>query len=555
LLYLLIFFTSFLLAMVVSPWVISLSRDWGLIDHPDDGRKQHEFSVPMAGGPILFPFVLIGILFSFSVSGNMPYILAGACLIFGLGIWDDRFGAHFTTKFLIQVIAALLVMQSGLLLNLNKVVFFKEAGLEVSHFFCMALTVLWIVGITNAVNIIDGMDGLAAGLSFNAFAGIGALALMSGGTGLATFCVIMSGALLGFLRFNIHPARTFLGDSGSMLLGFTLAVLSLVQSTKTATFLVLVVPALLLALPMLDTAYAFARRGIRGQNPFKADREHLHHKLLDLNFTPRQVLGLFFSLSTGMGFLALRLVQKEQLHVLALAVSILVLSLAAVKVMQIFNFHTVVQKMNLRMRSLARRAVEKEPVGEERLWRNFAVLTGLCALNILLTIWSPQKSLSIIAGAAGLFAVGFVDVLMSRSQEEIRFETMHVVLFLSLVLNQVAILALWHRDYLVEPHFSASAFLALILLVFFIYRTGTFAAFLQDPMEILALFAGIVVCAIVKYHLEAPRTLPFAVILANALFLYIMLKVYLVGYRLRSLAHAFGFLVCAAVMISAPWWG
>jgi UDP-GlcNAc:undecaprenyl-phosphate GlcNAc-1-phosphate transferase len=244
--------------MILSPWVISLSRDWGLMDHPDDDRKQHEFSVPMAGGLLLFPFVLIGILFSFPVSGNMPYFLAGACLIFGLGVWDDRFGAHFSTKFLIQGIAALLVIQSGLLLNLNKVVFFKEAGLEVSHFFCMALTLLWIVGITNAVNIIDGMDGLAAGLSFNAFAGIGALALMSGATGLATFCVIMSGALIGFLRFNIHPARTFLGDSGSMLLGFTLAVLSLIQSTKTATFLVLVVPALLLALPMLDTAYSHA---------------------------------------------------------------------------------------------------------------------------------------------------------------------------------------------------------------------------------------------------------------------------------------------------------
>ena len=540
--------------MIVSPLVISVSRDWGLMDHPDD-RKQHEFSVPMAGGPILFPFVFIGILVCFPVSGNMPYVLAGACLIFGLGIWDDRFGAHFSTKFLIQVIAALLVMQSGLLLNLNKVSLMAGLGLKAGPFFSMVVTLLWIVGITNAVNIIDGMDGLAAGLSFNAFAGIGALALMSGGTGLAAFCFIMSGALLGFLRFNIHPARTFLGDSGSMLLGFTLAVLSLIQSTKTATFLVLVVPALLLALPMVDTAYAFARRGIRGQNPFKADRDHLHHKLLDLNFTPKQVLGLFFSLSTGMGFLALRIAQKEQLYVLTLAVSTLVLSFATIKVMQIFNFHVVVQKMNLRMRSLAKKAVEKEPAGEERLWRNFAVLTGLCALNILFATWPPHQSPPIIVAAVGLFAVGFVDVLLSRSKEEIRFEMMHVVLFLSLVLNQVAILALWHRDYLVEPHLASSAFLVLILLVLFIYRTGTFVAFLQDPMEILALFAGIVVCSIVKYYLDAARTLPFAVILANALSIYIMLKVYLVGYRLRSLAHAFGFIACAVALVSVPWWG
>ena len=510
--------------------------------------------MPLAGGLILFPFALIGILISFSISGKLLYILAASSLIFALGIWDDKFGAHFSTKFLIQIVAALLVMQSGLLFNLDRVSLLAGLGLKFGPFFSMAVTLLWIVGITNAVNIIDGLDGLAAGLCFNAFAGMGALALVSGQSGLAAFCIIMSGAILGFLRYNIHPARAFLGDSGSMLLGFILSVLSIVQSTKTATFLVLVVPALLLALPMLDTTFAFARRGVNGQNPFKADRGHLHHRLLDLNFTQKQTLGLFFSLSTAMGFLALRLAQKEQLYVLTLAVSILVLSFATIKVMQIFNFHIVVQKMNLRMRSLARKAVEKEPAGEERLWRNFAVLTGLCALNILLSIWPPHQSPPIIVAAVGLFAVGFVDVLLSRSKEEIRFEIMHVVLFLSLVLNQVAILALWHRDYLVDPHFAASAFLVLILLVFFIYRTGTFAAFLQDPMEILALFAGIVVCTIVRYYLDAARTLPFAVILANALVLYILLKIYLSGYRMRSWTYSLGFAACVAVLVSVPWW-
>jgi UDP-GlcNAc:undecaprenyl-phosphate GlcNAc-1-phosphate transferase len=374
-------------------------------------------------------------------------------------------------------------------------------------------------------------------------------------TGLGFFCIIMSGALLGFLRFNIYPARTFLGDSGSMLLGFTLAVLSIVKSTKTTTFLVLVVPILLLALPMMDTVYAFARRGIRGQNPFKADRGHLHHRLLDLNFTPRQVLGMFFTLSAGMGFLALRLAQREQLYILTLAVSTLVLSFAAVKAMQIFNLHNMVKRLNIRMRYVARQGVAKQPVGEERLWRNFAVLTGLCTINILLSLWPQHQSPPVTAAAVGLLAVGMVDILLNRNEEETRFEIIHVVLFLSLVLNQVTVLALWHSDYLIAPNFAAPAFLVLGLLVYLIYRTGTFAAFLQDPMEILALFSGMIVCGMAKDFLDAPRTLPFGVILTNAIVLYIMLKVYLVGYRVRSLAHSLGFISCVAALVSIPWWG
>lgn len=552
-LYLLFFFTALLLSMVISPGVISFSRECGLLDHPDT-RKNHEVPMPLAGGLILAPFVFIGILISFPFTGNLPYVLAGTSLILGLGIWDDRFGTHFSTKFLIQIVAALLVMQSGLLFDLNKISLFAGMGVNFGPILSTIVTLLWIVGITNAVNIIDGMDGLAAGLCLNGFAGMGALALVSGRSGLAVFCLIMTGSLLGFLRYNIHPARTFLGDSGSMLLGFTLAVISIFQSSKTTTFLILVVPALLLALPMLDTVFAFARRGLRGQNPFRADRDHLHHRLLELNFTQKQTLGVFFSLSAGFGLLALWLAQTRQVHLLALAVSTLIFTLVAVKTMQVYNFRDAIQNMNSRMRAFAKRAVEKDPPGEERLMKNFAVLTGLCTLNFILALWGPQKSPVIAVAAMGTFAVGLVDVLLSRSEAEARFEILHVVLFLSLVVNQVAVLALWHRDYLVAPHFAVSAFLVLALLALFIYRTGTFAVFLQDPMEILALYIGIILCGIVKHYLGVSTMVPLAVALANALVLYILLKVYLSGYRLRSRTYSIGFAACIVILVSVPWW-
>jgi len=555
LLYLSFFIAALLLAMVMTPRAISISRDWGLLDHPDN-RKNHDTAMPLAGGPLLFPFVFVAILIAFRGQGNLFHLLSGATLIFAMGLWDDRFGAHFSTKFLVQIVAALLVMQSGLLLELNRVSLLVGMGLEFGHFFSMAVTLLWIVGVTNAVNIIDGMDGLAAGLCFTAFAGMGALALVSGSSGLGVFCLIMSGALIGFLRCNIHPARTFLGDSGSMLLGFILAILSLVQSSKTAAFLVLVVPALLLALPMLDTLFAFARRGIKGRNPFKADRGHLHHRLLDLNFTQKQTLGIFFSLSTGMGLLALWLAQTRQVHVLNVAVSLLVLALGTVKAMQVFNFHRTIQNFNRRMRVMARKAVNHERSSEERLVRNFTALVFLCALNLALAAagHGNGKSLLFAAAVAGIFAVGLVDYIMERRSDAARYETLHLVLFLSLVVNQLTILVFWHRDYLIAPHFAVSAFLVLNLLALFIYRTGTFAVFLQDPMEILALYSGILLCGIAKHFVGTRVVLPFAVALVNALVLYILLKIYLSGYRVRSLTYSIGFAACVGVLISVPWW-
>ena len=127
-------------------------------------------------------------------------------------------------------------------------------------------------------------------------------------------------------------------------------------------------------------------------------------------------------------------------------------------------------------------------------------------------------------------------------------------IFLSLVVNQLIILTAWHKDYLLSPHFAISAFLLLVLLSWFLYRTGTFAVFLQDPIEILALFMGIVVVAIAKHFLAGPSFLPFAVILANALVMKILVKIFMAGYKMRSWAHSATFAGCVMILVSMPWW-
>jgi len=511
--------------------------------------------MPLAGGITLFPFAFIGLTAAFIGNGGLFFVLLGATLIFTIGIWDDRFGSHFVTKFLVQTIAALLIMQSGILFDLDRLIFLKDLGLQPGHFLSSIVTIIWIVGITNAVNLIDGMDGLAAGLCLNAFVGIGALAIVSGKVGVGLLCVIMAGALLGFLRYNIHPARTFLGDSGSLLLGFILAVVSIAHSTKTSTFLVLVVPVLLMAIPLIDTFLAFFRRLGQGENPFKADREHIHHRLLNLNFTPLQTLGVFYSFSAILGVMALWLAQTRHLYVLAGCVTIIILMLGIIKGMQVFNLHSMVVRINSFMRVIARRAVQGALDSPAYQGRHFSVLTVLMVMNLTLMYVGKVRIASVVISTVMLFILGGLEVLLNlNDRANARYNILHTAVFLSLIINQLIILTVWHRDYHVTPQFAGSVFLLVALLSWFLYRTGTFAIFIRDPIEILALFMGIVVVAIAKHFLGGPSFLPFVVILANALVLKILVKVFMAGYKMRSWVHSTGFAVCVLLLVFMPWW-
>jgi hypothetical protein len=338
-----------------------------------------------------------------------------------------------------------------------------------------------------------------------------------------------------------------------MLLGFTLAVLSILQSAKTSTFLVLVLPVLLLAIPMADTTLAFLRRTTRGQNPFKPDRWHLHHKMLDLNFSVKQTLGLFYSLSAALGILALWLVQTGNAQIVALALLVVAAAIAAIRAMQIFNFHSLVQRINDRMRSIAREAVSRERSREERLVKNLTVLTVLFAVNLVMLTRADGSAEFFLVAAIGLFILGVLDYSLNSREGEPRYEIMHAVIFLSFVLNQIIILILWPRDYIQVPSLAISVLLTLVLVGLYLLKTGTFAAFLQDPMEILHLFLALVVVGLTKHFLDAPALLPFAVAVANALVLYIMSKVYLTGYWIRSRVLSAGLAAFVVLLVGVTW--
>jgi UDP-GlcNAc:undecaprenyl-phosphate GlcNAc-1-phosphate transferase len=478
--------------------------------------------------------VLLGYLIAFPQNREIPFLLIATTIIFVLGVVDDLKGVHFSTKFFVQVTAALLVVQSGVLFDLNRISILESLNVQFGQISLTAVTLIWIVGITNAVNLIDGMDGLASGLCFNASVGIGAIALLTGKPGLAIICVVIAGGLLGFLRYNAEPARTYLGDSGSMLLGFTLAVISIMQSAKTSTFLVLVIPVLLLAIPMADTALAFLRRTIRGENPFKPDRRHLHHKLLDLNFSVRQALVIFYCLSASLGILALWLFNSNNAQLIALALLFLITVIGAVKVMQVYNFHDLIKRINRRIRAVARKAVSRERSTVKRLTRNLTLLATICLLNMVLIMGEISFHGIYMTGIAGLFVLGAVDFALNLREDEPRYEIQHTIIFLSIVLNQIIVVSRLPGEYVQSPLLAAASLTILVVVVVFLFMSGTFATFLQDPVEILGLFIALVIIALTRHFMNSSALLPFAAALFNALILYTLSKVYLAGYRIST---------------------
>jgi UDP-GlcNAc:undecaprenyl-phosphate GlcNAc-1-phosphate transferase len=289
-------FTSLVLSLLLTPLFRNLCLRLGFVDRPDHLRKLHKLPIPRVGGvPILlacagaFALLLLSPLQGGNiVEHGLPLvwkILPAVILVFAAGLYDDLIGLRPWQKLAAEIAAAALVCSAGVLIAFR--------GLHLG-LWAFPLTVLWLVGCTNAVNLIDGVDGLAAGVGLFATLTTLVAALLQGNFALDVATVPLAGALLGFLRINFNPASIFLGDSGSLSLGFLLGCYALVWSQKSATLLGMTAPLIAVSIPLLDTALAIARRFLRRQPIFGADRGHIHHRLLDRGFTPRRVALLLY---------------------------------------------------------------------------------------------------------------------------------------------------------------------------------------------------------------------------------------------------------------------
>lgn len=309
---------SFLLALIVTlattPLVRRLAFQLGAVDgRGKDSRRVHSVATPRLGGLAIaagFYLPLAGLTVVDSEVGRTLMrdatkvwgLFAGGAAIAALGILDDTAGTNAKQKFVVQVAVATALFFLGFRIGTVSIPFGMRFDLGILAF---PITVLWIVGIINALNLIDGLDGLAAGVALVASTGTFVAAFLNGNVLMMLFTASLSGSLLGFLVFNYNPARIFMGDTGSMFLGYILAVTSVTTHTKGAATVAFLIPVLVVGLPIMDTFLAIGRRAYRGRPLFAADREHLHHRLLDHGLSQREAVLILWAMAGLLGVSAL----------------------------------------------------------------------------------------------------------------------------------------------------------------------------------------------------------------------------------------------------------
>ena len=324
------FIVSFAFTFATTPLVRRFAFKIGAIDIPKDNRRMHKKPTPRIGGlAIIFGFTVATLCFA-QPSRQLYGTLAGAAIIAVMGVIDDCKNLPAKLKFVIQIIAALVVVFAG---DIKIDVFTNPNFLSDNPYWVLpewlsvTLTVIWIVFITNAVNFIDGLDGLAAGVSAIMSISLVFISIRVGEYSIAILGIALMGSCFGFLPFNFNPAKIFMGDTGSTFLGFMLATLSIQGVFKSYAVISFAVPLLILGLPLFDALFAMIRRILRGQSPMTADRGHLHHRLVDMGFSQKQTVFILYAISGVLGITAVLLAEGGVLRALLLVICVLILLL------------------------------------------------------------------------------------------------------------------------------------------------------------------------------------------------------------------------------------
>lgn len=287
---------AFAISLCFTPIAIKIAHHVKAIDIPNDERRIHKKPTPLLGGLAIFLSVMVSlVIFSEIETTKVVGIIVGSSIIVFMGFIDDINPVPAKVKFLVQIICAFILVFSNIrITGLSSILKMSET-IVLDDFIGVLLSVFWIVGITNTLNLIDGVDGLSSGIASISSLTIAYIAFINHRYDMAIITLIVAGACFGFLPFNFNPAQIFMGDTGSLFLGYILAAISIEGTLKSATAITFFAPVLALGIPILDTTMAIIRRVLRGQSPFKPDKEHLHHKILNMGAGQRKtVLILYF---------------------------------------------------------------------------------------------------------------------------------------------------------------------------------------------------------------------------------------------------------------------
>ena len=328
-------FAAFLLAVIFVPLAMKLAFKVGAIDKPN-ARKVHVKIMPRMGGLGIYLAYIIVVLATQELNTQLIGLLLGSTLLVILGIFDDIKDLNAKFKLLMQIVAAVIVMACGVRIEFMTNVFGGDAiYLDILS---LPVTLLWIVGITNAINLIDGLDGLAGGIAAIAAASMATVGWIHGQYLMASMAIILMGSTIGFLCYNFHPAKVFMGDTGSLFLGFNLSVLAIMGVAKSITFISLAAPILVLGVPIFDTCFAILRRKMNHKPIFAADKEHLHHRLLQLGFSHRMTVLIIYLISFCLAAIAVLITYLSTAEAMAVVALILVVILLGARKLGVIAF-------------------------------------------------------------------------------------------------------------------------------------------------------------------------------------------------------------------------
>ena len=329
---LLALFVALVVSFLTSPVVKAFAYKVGAVDVPKDNRRMHHVPIPRLGGLAVFFGFIISILLFVEMTDQFRSILLGAVIIVVLGVVDDITPLPAKLKFLVQIGAALIPAINGVVIHvLSNPNLFSENPYWNLGMLSVPATVLWIVAITNAVNLIDGLDGLAIGVSAISATTVLVISLLVSEVQVAMVMAALVGACVGFMPYNINPAKMFMGDTGATFLGFILACMSVEGLFKSWAIISFAVPFLILGLPIFDTAFAFIRRIAHGQSPMQADRSHIHHRLIDMGLNQKQAVATLYVISAILGLSAVVLTTSGELRAMMFFVSLCVVALVAAR--------------------------------------------------------------------------------------------------------------------------------------------------------------------------------------------------------------------------------
>ncbi|MRR58970.1 MAG: undecaprenyl/decaprenyl-phosphate alpha-N-acetylglucosaminyl 1-phosphate transferase [Deltaproteobacteria bacterium] len=299
-----IFMLALFTALIIVPFLQRWALDTGAMDVPDE-RKLHDKAVPRIGGVAIGMAWLFSLLVYVDMTREVRGILAGSLVVFCIGLIDDLYGLTPKRKFLGQIIATLVTMAVGKIHIHNLGDLFGSGVLTIPEWLAIPFTVIAVVGVVNAFNLMDGLDGLAGGISSIALAAFFILGYLTGNYHLVAMCAALFGAVLGFLKYNLYPARIFMGDTGSLMVGFIIAFLAIGLTQGPGSGIQPIIPVLILGLPIADTFRVMGRRLLKRKSPFSPDRTHVHHRFLDLGLQHRFTVIIIYGVSLFWASLAI----------------------------------------------------------------------------------------------------------------------------------------------------------------------------------------------------------------------------------------------------------